>query len=671
LSHNDNNIECKRDLALERQLADDIRRTCPQLANSDADNYQFSITGAAVCLDLIEQLQRIDARCLWPKGQSYRVVARADTAQLQLSIRSAAEWFTADGELRIDEKRVLSLEQLLGLLDAAPDSRFLELGNGEFMALSDAFRKQLSDLAATSNPAKGSGVQVHPLAALALDDLIDQSQSVLDSGWVERQQRLREAQAFTAALPSGMQADLRPYQLEGFQWLARLSQWGVGACLADDMGLGKTLQTLAVLPLRGGDGPALVVAPTSVTGNWVAETQKFAPSLNLVRYTGTPEIRAQLLDGLASNDICIVSYGLLQNDINKFANKAWHTVVVDEAQAIKNAATHRSRAVRELQADFRLATTGTPIENNLMDLHSLFGFLNPGLLGNTAQFRDRYALPIERDNDPDARERLRQLITPFVLRRTKSEVLKDLPPRIEITLPVELSEPEAALYEALRRQALQALAGAEKNASAGQRHFQVLAQLTKLRLACCHPKLVQDAIPMESAKLKTFARTLDELLGNNHKVLVFSQFVSHLKLLREHLDTSNISYQYLDGQTPANARTQRIEQFQAGEGDVFLISLKAGGTGLNLTAADYVIHMDPWWNPAVEDQASDRAHRFGQTRPVTIYRLVTKGTIEEQIVDLHHRKRDLADRLLDGSDASARLDADALLQLIQEPLLNH
>ena len=670
LSHNDANVECVRDLALETQLAHQLQQQVPLLGSAGEDGYHITIDGAANCLELVEQLRALNARCLWPKGQSYKVVARADTGALNLSIRSAAEWFSADGELAIDESRVLSLEQLLGLLDAAPDSRFLELGDGEFMALTDNFRKQLNELAASVTPSKEQGLRMHPLAALGLDELIEESQSDLDNAWLERQQRLRAAESYTATLPSALKAELRPYQLEGFQWLARLAHWGVGACLADDMGLGKTLQTLALLLHRGQDGAALVVAPTSVTGNWEAETARFAPDLEVVRYTGSADARADILEGLGPNQICVVSYGLLQNDITSFCARRWHTVVVDEAQAIKNATTHRSRAVRELNADFRLATTGTPIENNLMDLHSLFGFLNPGLLGNAAQFRDRFALPIERDSDDDVRAHLRRLISAFVLRRTKKEVLKDLPPRTEITLPVELSEPEAALYEALRRQAVQALAGTSgKPQNAGQQHFQVLAQLTKLRLACCNPKLVQDAIPMESSKLAVFARTLDELLRNQHKVLVFSQFVSHLGLIRDYLDEAKVSYQYLDGQTRANQRTERIAKFQAGEGDVFLISLKAGGTGLNLTAADYVIHMDPWWNPAVEDQASDRAHRIGQTRPVTIYRLVTKGTIEEQIVDLHHHKRDLADRLLEGSDASARLDANALLQLIQEPLL--
>jgi len=346
----------------------------------------------------------------------------------------------------------------------------------------------------------------------------------------------------------------------------------------------------------------------------------------------------------------------------------------------KNASTRRARSVKALNAEFRITTTGTPIQNNLMDLHSLFGFLNPGLLGSAAQYKTKFVLPIERDGDQDASARLRRLISPFVLRRTKTEVLDDLPSRTEITLNVELTEEEATLYEALRMRALteledvdtktkkerEAESKAKGLADAGQKHVQVLAHLTKLRLACCHPRLVQDNWSKSSAKLEVFGRTLSELLAGGHKVLVFSQFVSHLKLIEEHLQSTEVHYQYLDGSTPQKARTQRIRDFQNGEGDVFLISLKAGGTGLNLTAADYVIHMDPWWNPAVEDQASDRAHRIGQTRPVTIYRMVAQGTIEEQIVELHRDKRDLADSLLEGADAAARLSTDELLGLLRD-----
>ena len=355
--------------------------------------------------------------------------------------------------------------------------------------------------------------------------------------------------------------------------------------------------------------------------NWLDEARRFAPTLNVRAYTGQAAARARHLEGLGPFDVVVTTYGLLHIDAEALTAIDWDTAVLDEAQAIKNPATKRARAARKLKAGFRVVTTGTPIQNNLVDLYSLFAFLNPGMLGSQKHFRENFALPAGRDRDPAARTRLRRLISPFVLRRVKADVLDDLPSRTEVTLHVEMSPEEEALYEALRQRAMEDLealardggrpaAGKER----GRRRLQVLAHLTRLRLACCNPRLVHPGGP-PSSKMRTFATTLEELRQGRHKVLVFSQFVRHLKLIEEHLTEAGIPYRYLDGSTPAKARSQRIAAFQAGEGDAFLISLKAGGVGLNLTAADYVIHMDPWWNPAAEDQASDRAHRIGQTAP--------------------------------------------------------
>jgi SNF2 family DNA or RNA helicase len=283
------------------------------------------------------------------------------------------------------------------------------------------------------------------------------------------------------------------------------------------------------------------------------------------------------------------------------------------------------------------------------------------------RFQEQFAIPIEKMKDVDKRDQLRRLVQPFMLRRRKDEVLKELPPKTEITLTVELTAEERAFYEAIRRKALETIAMSDSNTEGGgARHLKILAEIMKLRRAACHPKLADDKADfIDSAKLRMFGEIVEELLDNGHKALVFSQFVGHLAILEKYLKSKNVAYQYLDGQTPLPKRQQRIEAFQKGEGDLFLISLKAGGVGLNLTAADYVIHMDPWWNPAVEDQATDRAHRIGQTKPVTVYRIVAEGTIEEKIVKLHEHKRDLADSLLEGADMSARLNADDLLDLIK------
>ncbi len=315
-----------------------------------------------------------------------------------------------------------------------------------------------------------------------------------------------------------------------------------------------------------------------------------------------------------------------------------------------------------LKGDFKIITTGTPIENHLGELWNLFQFINPGLLGSIKRFNEKYAIPIERDKSHQARLRLKKLIQPFILRRTKAQVLEELPPKTEITLSVEMTPEESAFYEALRQKAIDNIESFDFGK--GEGYLRVLAEIMKLRRACCHSRLVVPGHSLESSKIRLFGEVVQELMENNHKALVFSQFVDYLTIIREYVEGLNISYQYLDGSTPMKERKRSVDAFQSGEGELFLISLKAGGLGLNLTAADYVIHMDPWWNPAVEDQASDRAHRIGQKRPVTIYRLVTKGTIEEKIVNLHQHKRELADSLLEGSDMSGKITTEQLLQLI-------
>ena len=473
--------------------------------------------------------------------------------------------------------------------------------------------------------------------------------------------RVAEAERIVPVLPPTFRGELREYQAEGFAWLSRLAHWGAGACLADDMGLGKTIQTLALLVARGAEGPALVVAPTSVCANWLAESARFAPTLNVLELRHGD--RERMLAELGPMDLVVTSYGILQNEVERFAEVRWSTVVLDEAQAIKNMGTKRSGAVMKLNAAFRMATTGTPVENRLSELWSLFRFLNPHYLGSFESFNRRFAVPIEWDGDRGARQRLRRMIQPFILRRTKEQVLEELPSKTEITLRVEMREEEFAFYEALRRAAVDTFAD---GGAAEDRRLRIFAELMKLRRACCNASLVEPGLRLPSAKQEAFLDILAELRAGGHKALVFSQFVGHLAILRDCLEREGVPYQYLDGATPPDERRRRVAAFQAGEGDCFLISLKAGGTGLNLTAADYVVHMDPWWNPAVEEQASDRAHRIGQERPVTVYRIVAKNTVEERIVDLHAWKRDLAESLLEESDAAVRLSAEEMLALIRE-----
>jgi SNF2 family DNA or RNA helicase len=597
----------------------------------------------------------------WPEGRPIRVTPPVGPDRLRLAIGARGDWFSATGKLELEGDLVLDLGQLLDLLERHP-GRFVPLGDERFLALTAAFRKRLDELRAFSERDAG-GVRFSPFATLALDPLTDEAGDVRgDAAWTRHRARLSAAFDRDPAVPATFQGELRDYQLEGYRWLARLAEWGVGACLADDMGLGKTVQALALVLSRARLGPTLVVAPTSVLHNWVHEAARFAPTLRVQALGGRD--RGQTTAALGPFDVLVTTYGLLHQEADLLAAVDWQVVVLDEAHAIKNAATRRSQAAMRLRAAFRLATTGTPVENHLGELWNLFRFLVPGLLGSREAFDERFALPIERDGDRQARHRLKRLVQPFLLRRTKGDVLDELPARTDITLKVALSPEEAALYEAQRRRALEKLDAAK--APAGQRSLQILAEITRLRRLCCDPRLVLPDAGVAGSKLAVLTGLLSELLAGRHKALVFSQFVDHLALARAELDRSGVAYQYLDGATPAAERARRVAAFQAGEGDVFLISLRAGGVGLNLTAADYVVHLDPWWNPAVEDQASDRAHRIGQQRPVTVYRLVAEHTIEEAIVALHQRKRDLADSLLEGADTAGRLDAEELLCLIRE-----
>jgi SNF2 family DNA or RNA helicase len=658
-------LQTQRNLKQEKQLKKEIIAACPTLTRYEPQDGEWLIEDVEDCLELLLELQELGDKTIleWPEGEKLRVSHNADKDDLQLKIKRQRDWFAVDGELKLDDNLVLDMQHLLELLEQSP-SRFVRLGDGQFLALTREFRQRLDELRAfTQKNSKGMGF--HPTSVLAMEDLVDGVGKLqADKHWKAHIQRLQEMKNLQPELPSTLQAELRDYQIEGFNWLSRLAYWGVGACLADQMGLGKTLQALAVILQRAPQGATLIIAPTSVCLNWISEVQKFAPTLNPIQF-GSGN-RQKLLDELQPFDILVCSYGLLQQeDVAQMLSQVeWQTIVLDEAQAIKNIATKRSQAAMNLQSEFKLITTGTPVENHLGELWNLFRFINPGLLGSLESFNQRFAVPIEKFQDKQARQRLKKLIQPFLLRRTKTQVLSELPSRTEITLHVELSQEEMAMYEALRQQAVTKLA--DSDAAAGHKHLQVLAEIMKLRRACCNSQLVMPDAPLPSAKLQLFGEVLTELLENRHKALVFSQFVDHLHIIRDYLEEQNIKYQYLDGSTPAVERKKRVDAFQAGEGDVFLISLKAGGTGLNLTAADYVIHMDPWWNPAVEDQASDRAHRIGQQRPVTIYRLVAKDTIEDKIVDLHHHKRDLADSLLEDADISGKISTDELLKLIQE-----
>ena len=658
-------LQTRRDLGDETARMERVMAACPALAAAErGEGGTWLLPAAHEALQALLELGELDREevCLsWPQGEALRVRPRTSLKALSLSVRHKNGWLEANGQLQVDEGLVLDMRSLLELVRGS-EGTFVPLGDGEFVALTHKLRRRLDELAAFAEE-RAKGLRLSPMTMPFLDELSEEVGELdADVSFVALGDSLRQARALQPVVPSTLRATLRDYQEEGFGWLCRLASWGAGACLADDMGLGKTVQALALLLDRASRGPALVVAPLSVCTNWAREAHRFAPTLQVKLFGGKE--RAGTVADLGPRDLLICSYGLLVKESKLLCGQRWSTVVLDEAQAFKNAATKRAKAVMGLQADARVATTGTPIENRLMELWTLFRFLNPGLLGSKERFRKRFAVPIERDGDPGARRRLKKLLRPFILRRTKDQVLDELPERTDILRAVDLPADEAAHYEALRRQAVERLEGLA-NGPAGQRQIHVLAELTRLRRACCHPRLVTPDTELAGAKLQALDELLGELLAGGHRALVFSQFVDNLTIVRQHLDAAGVTYQYLDGSTPAVQRTRQVDAFQAGEGEVFLISLKAGGLGLNLTAADFVIHLDPWWNPAVEDQASDRAHRIGQRRPVTCYRLVLTGTIEEKIVAMHRNKRRLARDILEGADRALALSAEDLMALLR------
>lgn len=656
-------VRLRRDLERERDMAREAQSRFGIDGLTADGPYSWAATTDDAALHLLGLLSEAGDEApaiLWPEGQTMRVRGELTPQALRVKLDDRRDWFGMTGSIEIDGQEI----PLSDLLVAVRENRNLvRVGDREFASISASFRRRLQQLDDSVVVDRGA-LRVADAAAPLVRELLGEDVTLeATARWQETLHRLDQIRDWDPDPPAGLLAELRDYQVEGYRWLARLSRWGVGGVLADDMGLGKTVQTLGVLLDRADQGPALVVAPTSVGENWARETARFAPDLSPHSYR--EHDRQHLIDTASAGDLVIVSYQLLQRDAERFANRDWHTLVLDEAQFIKNAATKTSQAIRAIRADWRIGLSGTPLENHLGELWSLFRTLSPGLLGSWDRFRTRFAEPIQRHQDEQRRQSLAGLVRPFILRRTKSAVLTELPERTEVTLLAELSPEERQRYEDARLTAIAELSGSAPSNGDGEQRFRTLAWLTKLRQLACHPRLVDKGWRKGSAKLRLFMETVEELREGGHRALVFSQFVRHLELVRAALEERGIAYQYLDGSTPAAERQRQIDAFQDGEGEFFLISLKAGGTGLNLTAANYVIHLDPWWNPAVEDQATDRAHRIGQERAVTVYRLVSKGTIEEQIIELHANKRELVANVLGGTDQAARLDTDELIDLIR------
>jgi superfamily II DNA or RNA helicase len=598
------------------------------------------------------------------------------------------DWFSFELGIELDGQRLSLLPALLDLLDQSPDEvslssvlksapRFVALRADERLYVPvpvERLRRVLSVLrdlydGRTSAPlARGRGfgdqetLWLPSCRAGAMAELGRIARDHTEGLTLQAPKSLVDLAASLERRPSAseapelhtLRATLRPYQREGVAWLQKLRSLGLGGVLADDMGLGKTLQTIAHLCAEKeagrASGPSLIIAPTSLVGNWQRELERFAPGLRVLTFAGSR--RSRTVSRIADSDVVITTYPLLIRDREILAEHAYDSLVLDEAQAIKNPSSQAHRAAVALTAKHKLCLSGTPLENNLGELQALFDFLMPGLLGSRESFRCRFRQPIEQGS-AEALAELRERVCPFILRRVKTEVAKELPPKTEIVRPIDLPDDQRELYESIRVAAHSEVRQVIRKKGLAASTLTVLDALMKLRQVCCDPRLVRvpAARPVKrSAKLEALLELVHKQRQDGHRILVFSQFTSMLDLISQELFSAQVDHLMLTGNT--QNRQARIDAFQEGRADIFLISLKAGGTGLNLTRADTIIHYDPWWNPAAQDQATDRAYRIGQTDPVFVYSLIVAGSVEERMLHLQQKKRRLAGSIL-GGDAQS------------------
>ena len=573
---------------------------------------------------------------------------------MRAAVSSGLDWFDLKGAVDYGDDSTAQLPELLAALQRG--EKMVELGDGSYGLIPEAWLRRFAVVGAIGR-VQGDGIRFASAQAGLLDALVAAQPAIeCDANFARIRDELKHFEKIEpAAQPQGFTGQLRGYQREGLGWMQFLARFSFGGCLADDMGVGKTAQVLALLETRRvlrEEGklakPSIVVVPKSLIFNWRQEVSHFTPQLRVLDHTGLGR-NASLI---SEYDIVLTTYGTLRRDVAHLKDADFDYIILDESQAIKNAQTESAKAVRLLRGDHRLALSGTPVENHLGELWSLFEFLNPGLLGNTSVFK--LANGAQRDLDEEALAILERGLRPFILRRTKEEVAKDLPSKTEQTIYCELEPRERKLYNQLRQHYRDALLPRMDKEGVAKTRIQVLEALLRLRQAACHPGLVDPAhAHRSSAKLDVLFEQLREVLAEGHKALVFSQFTSLLAIVRKRLDAEPISYEYLDGKT--RDREERVRRFQSDSAcGLFLISLKAGGVGLNLTAADYVFILDPWWNPAVEAQAVDRTHRIGQQRRVFAYRLIARDTVEEKVLALQETKRQLADAILGASTSLVR-----------------
>jgi len=564
-------------------------------------------------------------------------------------------------------------EELSAILGAYKrKKKFYRLKNGEQIYLDsdglDEMDKLLTSYGVGAKDIENGQVELDLHRAFAIDHLAQEDNALIQVQRSELFQnmikRFSNVKDKTFPISESSEKILRDYQKTGYQWLRTLGSYGFGGILADDMGLGKTLQVITLMQeTQDKKNTNLVICPASLILNWEEEIKKFAPDLKAATVYGQPEHREELLKNWKDYDVLITSYDYIRRDVDLYKKHKFHLIVIDEAQAIKNPKTKGAQSVKKLKGKHKLALTGTPIENSLAELWSIFDFLMPGYLYPYGYFQKEYESPIVKEKNPEKQNALKRLITPFILRRTKKEVLTELPDKVENILPIEFSEEENKLYLANLMQAVNELQ--EKPDGEPLNKIAILAMLTRLRQICIEPRLVFENIDVPSSKLQTCIELIKTFKENNQKVLLFSSFTSVFDLLQEELLKEGISFYTLTGQTPKEKRRDLVQNFQNNDTDLFMISLKAGGTGLNLTAAEAVIHFDPWWNISAQNQATDRAYRMGQKNMVQVFKLIMKNSIEEKIIELQEKKKHLSDTFVEGNDgALTTMSTDDLVELL-------
>jgi SNF2 family DNA or RNA helicase len=629
----------------------------------DEKTYKFIV-------DIIPQLNQL-AEVYY--SDAFKNIKIYNQSSLSAKIRLNDETDILEFSFNIEEIDKVELADVFRALQER--KKFYRLKKGGFLPLSlgelDSFSNLMDYLRITPEDISKDKTQIPKYRALYLDEVLKETKiKNINRNIAFKQliQNIKEPSDIDYDVPEKFSNVLREYQVTGFKWLKTLSNYKMGGILADDMGLGKTIQVLTLLTsekIEKGLKPSLVIAPTSLVYNWLAEVTKFAPDLKTLVISGTKDERQQSIDNLLDYDLIITSYPLIRRDIELY-DIIFRYCILDEAQHIKNPVSQNASSVKKIKAENYFALTGTPIENSLTELWSIFDFIMPGYLLSHGKFVKNYEKTIMKDDNEEALEQLKKQIAPFILRRMKKEVLKELPDKIENKMMVELTKEQKLVYLSYFSKIKGEIDNQIKENGFGSSHIKILAGLTRLRQICCHPALFLENYDGGSGKLELLQEVLEESLQGGHRILLFSQFTSMLKIIKNYLEHQAIEYFYLDGSTETKLRGEMVNRYNKGERSIFLISLKAGGTGLNLTGADTIIHFDPWWNPAVEDQATDRAHRIGQENIVHVIKLYTKGTIEEKIFNIQEKKKRMIESIVKpGETMISKLTEDEIRDLFE------